>query len=278
MNAFTDSEHSRTTRRRVMWGRVLVLVLAIGQPVSSIAFELWSPTELQGGEQFSPIVPPGPMFSIWGLIITASIFWAILQARPSTFDSPVRDRLVAPNSLLYVGFFLWLTAAAFGQQSPLTLVVFVLIVGANLVAWARISRGRDEIAGWKPVDRVTLYASQGLYAGWTSMAFFVNVATVLQGTGAPNDGAWGTTWQILVIAAAAGVAVLFLFVSRGSIWYAATAGYALVGATISTISGGFTALAIALIIGLVIIATTTAVLRRSHGRSARRQRPEARRA
>ncbi|MDF2579261.1 hypothetical protein [Microbacterium arborescens] len=262
MTTTSTTPQASTASSGVRWGRVAVLALAIGQPVSSLAFELWSPTELQGGADFSPIVPPGPMFSIWGVIISASILWALLQARRSTADSPVRDRLVAPNVLLYAGFFLWLTAAAFGQQSAITLLPFLLIVGANLAAWARISHGRDEIAGWKPLDRVTLYASQGLYAGWTSMAFFVNVATVLQGSGAPNDGGWGTTWQILVIAAAAGLAVVFLVISRGSIWYAATAAYALVGATISSVAAGYASLPIALISGIALIAVTTTVIRR----------------
>ncbi|MFS0734599.1 hypothetical protein ABC304_18030 [Microbacterium sp. 1P10UB] len=264
MTTMTRARGSATSRR-ISAGRLLVLILAIGQPVSSLAFDLLSPTELQGGADFSPIVPPGPMFSIWGLIIVASIFWSLLQARPSVQDSPLRDRLVAPNSALYVGFFLWLSAAAVGQQSPLTLVVFVLIVGANLVAWARISQGREEIAGWRRIDRVALYLSQGVYAGWTSMAFFVNVATVVQGSGAPIEGGWGTTWQILVIAAAAGTAVLFLVVSRGSIWYAAIASYALVGATISTAVAGFGALSVALVSGLVIIAVTTIAVRRRLG-------------
>ena len=205
-------------------GRLVVVFFAVGQLVSNLVFELWSPTELQSGVEFSPLVPPGAMFSIWAVIIVASIVWAILQVRPSVRDSALRDQLVVPLSLVYAGFGLWLAAAALGQESPLTLVVFVLI------AWRRITAARDEIAQWRPVDRVVLYLSQGLYAGWTSMAFFVNIATVAQGAGAPIEGAWGTTWQLLVIAAAAGVAVTFVVISGGSIWYLVAYCYALNGA------------------------------------------------
>lgn len=257
---------------RVLLGRAMVLVLAVGQLVSTIAFELWSPTELQSGAQFSPLVPPGAMFAIWSVIITSSILWAILQVRPSVRDSPLRDRLVAPLSVVYLGFALWLAAASLGQSSPLTLVVFVVIVAAHAVAWRRITEAREGIARWKRVDRVVLYLSQGLYAGWTSMAFFVNIATVIQATGAPIDGIWGTTWQLLVIAAAAGVAVFFVVITAGSWWYAAAASYALIGATISSATSGFWVLAVALIFGVALIVGSTIAVQDPRDRSRHRGR------
>lgn len=268
--------HRAPSAKRVFAGRAIVLVFAIGQIVSTVVFDLWSPTELQSGVQFSPLVPPGPMFAIWGVIIAASVLWAILQIRPSVRTSPLRDRLVVPLSCVYAGFALWLSAAALGQSFPLTLVVFVFIVTAHFVAWRRITAARDEIATWKRVDRVVLYLSQGLYAGWTSMAFFVNIATVLQAAGAPIEGVWGTTWQLLVIAAAAGVAVLFVVITAGSAWFAAAACYALIGAGISSSAGGFTALAIALGAGVAVVIGATIVLRVkriTHLRSARRAGP-----
>lgn len=261
MSALTETGRTAASVDRVLLGRAIVLVLALGQIVSNVVFEVFSPNDLQSGVEFSPIVPPGPMFAIWGVIITASILWSVLQVRPSVRDSVVRDRLVVPLSLVYAGFALWLAAASLGQQSPLTLLVFVLIVGAHAVAWRRITQGRGEIAGWKPVDRITLYVSQGIYAGWTSMAFFVNVATVAQGAGAPNDGVWGTTWQLFVIAAAAGVAVVFVVLSGGSAFYALAASYALVGAGISSSLGGFTVLAVALGVGVAIVVGSTVVVR-----------------
>lgn len=261
MSATTAPRVRSTSLDRSFIGRAIVLFVAVGQLGGNLAFDLWSPTELQSGVEFSPLVPPGAMFSIWAVIITASILWAILQVRPSVRQSALRGRLVAPLTLVYIGFSLWLAAAALGQQAPLTLVVFVLIVGAHVVAWRRITAARDEIAQWKPVDRVVLYLSQGLYAGWTSMAFFVNIATVMQAAGAPIDGAWGTTWQLLVIAAAAGVAVVFVVVTGGSVWYAIASCYALVGAGISSSLGGFTVLAVLLGVGVALIVGSTLVLR-----------------
>lgn len=261
MSALADTRHSAASLDRAFVGRAIVLVLALGQIVSNVVFVLFSPTDLQSGAQFSPLVPPAPMFAVWGVIIAASILWAILQVRPSVRDSALRDRLVLPLSAVYAGFALWLAAASLGQESPWTLVVFVLIVGAHAVAWYRISGARDELRSWRPLDRWILLISQGLYAGWTSIAFFVNIATVAQGSGAPVEGGWGITWQLLLIAAAAGVAVVFVVLSRGSVSYALTASYALVGAGISSSLAGFPVLALALGVGVVLVTATTLVVR-----------------
>ncbi len=250
-------------------GRAIVLILAIGQLVSNLMFTLWSPNDLQSGTQFSPLIPPGPMFSIWGAIITVSVLWAILQVRPSAQQAGLRDRLVVPLGIVYATFALWLAAASLGQQSPLTLVVFIVMVGAHFVAWRRITAARDEIAQWKPVDRVVLYVSQGLYAGWTSMAFFVNIATVVQGAGSPIDGGWGTTWQLLVVAAAAGAAIAFVLASGGSAWYAVASCYALVGVAISSSGGGYPVLAIAAAVGVVLVLASTIVVRAATARRTR---------
>ena len=266
----TAAAHSSTAPSTNSFaGRAVVLILALGQLVSNLMFTLWSPRDLQSGTEFSPLIPPGPMFSIWAAIITVSVLWAILQVRPSAQQAGLRDRLVVPLGIVYATFALWLAAASLGQQSPLTLVVFVVMVGAHYVAWRRISAAREEIAQWKPIDRVVLYVSQGLYAGWTSMAFSVNIATVVQGTGAPIDGTWGTTWQLLVVAAAAGAAIAFVFASRGSAWYAVASCYALVGVAISSGGGGYAVLAAAAAVGVVLVVVSTIVLRAS---SARRDR------
>jgi len=93
---------SPPTRRRAL--RILVVVLAIGQPVSSLVFDWLSPSTLQSGAEFSPIVPPGAWFAIWGVIIVLSIAWALAQVRPSTVtvDTGIRDRLAGPTAVGFV--------------------------------------------------------------------------------------------------------------------------------------------------------------------------------
>jgi|GEM_PF-686963 len=248
-------------RRRAL--RILVVVLAIGQPVSSLVFDWLSPVMMESGAEFSPLIPPGVWFAIWGLIIVLSIVWALAQVRPSTIavQQGVRDRIAVPIALVYLGFALWLAAASLGQENPAGLAVFVLIIAAHVVAWRRVVAARDEIEEWNPLERGLLYGLLGIYSGWTSMAFFVQIATVTQGTGAPVEGTWGTLWQALVLAAATGVAVVFVVVSRGSIVYAATVTYALVGVGISTGEAGLTPLWITCIAGVAVVWGTVVVVR-----------------
>lgn len=261
-------------RRRLRW---LLVVLAIGQPVSSLVFDWLSPTTLQSGAEFSPIVPPGAWFAIWGLIIVTSILWALLQARPSTItpNPGIRDRLAGPLAVVFAGFALWLATASLGQDNPLGLLVFVMINSGHVVAWTRLVRARDEVAAWNPLERGILYLMMGVYAGWTSMAFFVQIATVTQGLGAPVDTAWGVVWQALVLAAATGTAVGFVYGTRGSIVYALTVTYALVGVGISTGEAGLTALWVTCIAGVSIVWGALIVLRILDDRADARPLPTA---
>ena len=264
--ARTGRGAGETRRQRMRW---LVVVLAIGQPVSSVVFDWLSPTTLQSGAEFSPIVPPGAFFAIWGLIIVTSILWALLQARPSTITGRpgIRDRLAGPLAVVFAGFALWLASASLGQDNPLGLVVFIMINSAHVVAWSRLVRARHEVAAWNVLERGILYLMMGVYAGWTSMAFFVQIATVVQGSGAPIDTTWGVIWQMLVLAAATGFAVSLIFGTRGSIVYALTVTYALVGVGISTSQAGLTTLWITCIAGVTTVWGTLIVLRLADARA-----------
>lgn len=253
--------HRTASRSDAVWLRRLVVILAVGQPVSSWLFEVLSPTELTSGADISPLVPPGAWFAIWGVILVFSAAWALLQVRRSVLAEPVRGSLAVPLATTFAGFALWLAAASLGQSSPLTLIVFLVIIGGLVVAVRRAVRERAAIRTWTQVDRAVLWLLLGTYTGWTSMAFFVNVATVVQVTGAPIDGTWGTLWQVLVLLAATGVAVIIVRMTRGSIVYGLTVAYALTGVGISCATQGFPALAVTAAIGISIAVGTTVVAR-----------------
>ncbi len=73
--------------------------------------------------------------------------------------------------------------------------------------------------------------------------------------------ATGTAVLLTALAAAAGTAVVFVVVSGGSLWYALASCYALVGAAVSSGTGGFAALGIALAVGVALVVASTAVVR-----------------
>jgi len=253
----TATAHPLPAARTARGGRTLprlLVVLAVGQPVSSLLFGLLSPEPLSSGAEYSPLVPPGPWFSIWSLVIVASIAWALLAVRPSVIDDPLRRRFAAPLAVVFVGFALWLTVASTGQSNPLTLPTFLVLIVPLLIATRLAVRERAAIASWPRPDRWVLLLLLGLYLGWTSMAFFVNVATVAQAAGAPADG---VGWQLGVIALAAGAAAGIAVLSRGSRVYLVTVAYALAGIAISTSGAGLPALAVAALIGIGTTAAAT---------------------
>ena len=110
-------------------------------------------------------------------------------------------------------------------------------------------------------DNWLLYGLLGTYSGWTSMAFFVQIGTVVQGAGAPVDTTWGQTWQLLVLLAASGLAVAFVLGSRASIVYAATVTYALIGVGISAGAAGLTVLVVACVVGVTMVWASVVVIR-----------------
>jgi len=262
----------RTTRgtdeKRRMLLRSLLVVLAVGQPVSSLVFDWLSPTTLQSGAEFSPLVPPGAWFAIWGVIILLSLAYALAQARPSTIAPlpSIRDRVAGPLGVVFACFGVWLATASLGQDNPLGLVVFIVIISAHVVAWTRVVRARDELASWNPLERGLLYGLLGTYSGWTSMAFFVQIGTVVQGAGAPVDTTWGQIWQLLVLLAATGLAVAFVLGSRASIVYAATVTYALVGVGISAGAAGLTVLVVGCVVGVSLVWASVVVIRATDAR------------
>ena len=268
MSAASTARRS-TSVGRLRLGRIAVVVLAVGQPISSLVFDWLSPTELQSGAEFSPLVPPGAWFAIWGVIIITSIAWSLAQVRPSTVTESigVRDRIAVPMAVVYLCFALWLATASLGQDNPLGLFVFLVIIAAHLIAWRRVVAARDEIATWNPAERGLLYLMLGAYSGWTSMAFFVQIATVTQGTGAEVETPWGITWQLLVLAAATVMAVGFAVVSRGSIAYAATVTYALVGVGLSTGEAGVTPLWVACVGGVGLLWASVTIIKTTDARA-----------
>jgi hypothetical protein len=239
--------------------RYAVVILAIGQPVGTLLFDRLSTARLESSAAVSPIVPPGVMFAIWGLIFTACVAWGVLQARRSTFEDAVRDSLAWPLIVAFGGCSIWTAAASLSQSSPLTLPAFLILIG-GLVAATRLALiNQAAIATWSRPDRVVLWTMLGVYLGWTSIAFFINIAVVVQSTGATTSGTWGTVWQTLVLLAGAGVAVAIVLWTRRLYAYSVTAIYAFVGAGISSSIANFDVLA--WVCGAAVVAVVITALR-----------------
>ncbi len=244
------------------WG-VAAVVLAVGQPVSAAVFGVVAPNALRSGADVSPLVPPGAWFAIWTPVIVLSLAWSLVRFRARRRADVARA--ARGYTIAFAGFALWLTAAAFGSSAGWTLPPFVVLI-AGLVLAARASVPADRARDGRAV-RLLDAALLGIYGGWVTVAFWVNVATVTQAAGAPSTTTWGVVWQALVLAAGLGATVLGLLLTRGSLFYAATVVYALVGVAISTGRAELPPLVVAAAIGIAV-EVATAVLIAVRGRRA----------
>ena len=132
---------------------------------------------------------------------------------------------------------------------------------ALLRALSELRRGRVTLADWSRLGRVLTYGTVGLYAGWSSVAIWLNLTTALAGSGAPITGTAAILGQFAILAGATATAVTLLVWMSGLLPYAAAVCWAFVGAVIGAAGAGQPALAAGAAIGLLVIAVTTVVLR-----------------
>lgn len=184
-----------------------VLALAIAQAVApGVTFfgPGTSPSDGGGGDLL--ITPAGWTFAIWGVIYTLAIVHAVLTLRrgPETTSR----RLQIDQVVLYGGAVLWITLAALDNSvataAGLTLMALAAVDG--ILTTAREHR-----------DEPLTVATVGVYAGWVTAAFFLNLASALVALDLVS--ADGLGWQLVVLALAAIALAAVLIRTRGPIGY-----------------------------------------------------------
>ncbi|MDN5763423.1 MAG: hypothetical protein L0H41_14055, partial [Microlunatus sp.] len=212
---------------------VVMLILAVGQPVSTIFSTLLGgsfTTANRGGEP--PLTPAGYTFSVWSLIMVLSLGYAIWAVRHRRrHDSAVIDRLAVPLLVVFAGFSVWLLAA---ELEPIWSTLVVIVIMFVALVWAlRIALAeRGSIARWPAIGRFLLWWTLGLYAGWITVAMWLNLTTAFAGSGAPITGAVGITAQIATLAGALGTVLVMLRWTGGLLPYAAVVCWGLVGSKV----------------------------------------------
>lgn len=264
----TSASAPATRHRAGRTRRTALVVLAVGQLVSSVLSQL-AGSEFQTADRPGEpaIVPPGGAFAIWGLVIALSVGWAVwamwaVWAGPAHRpDAALRDRLAVPLLVVFAGFSVWLVAAAL-EPIWTTLVVFAVMLAGLVRALAIATEHRAVIARWSPLGRGLLWGTLGVYAGWSTVAIWINLTTALAGSGAPVDGPVGVVGQLAVLAGATATAVVLLRRTGGLLPYAAAVAWALGGAVLGAAGAGQPVLAAAAALGLLVVAGATVRSRR----------------
>lgn len=253
---------TRTASRNDLLVRTSLVVLAVGQVVSSFLASTYGGSFTTANRPGEPlIVPPGPFFSIWGVIIAISIGYAIWAWFARQPDLELRNALARPLLVVVATFSLWLAAA---ELEPLwsTLVVFVGMLAGLLWALHIALTHRAEIGRWSLLGRGLLWGTLGLYTGWASIAIWLNLTTTVSSIGAPITGPVGVAGQLAILAGATATAVFLVRYTDGLLPYAAAAGWALGGAALGSYDAGSLVLAVVSAAGLLVLLVALGLQRR----------------
>ncbi|RIJ30677.1 hypothetical protein [Henriciella mobilis] len=164
-------------------------------------------------EGIPPELPPGVFFSIWGVIFTLYLIFALLAVFKTSY---LEERLGQPLLLAGAGNVVWMLSAQYIGNEVLNLILLLPI--AALAWWA--ARRLHRMGGWDgTARRLVACALTGLLSGWAAVAISISiprVARLLLGL-APTDHVWISLWLALVPAAL----LAWVFATRisRSLWF-----------------------------------------------------------
>ena len=235
--------------RGLAWAVLAAAVLEVVAPLVTINGPGSSPGSGSGPDLL--ITPVGWAFAIWGVIYTLAIVQAVsvLVTRTDT----VSRRLQVDLVVLYVGGAVWIALAALDSSAATAAALLVMLV-AGVDAVLTVSR--DAIGPHRLA--VLTRASVGLYAGWVTAAFFLNVSTALVDADVVEADVVG--WQLVVVAVAVLTLLAVLVATRGNVAYAVAGVWAMAGIAVTGSSDGTTEVLVGAIVGAVLIAATLTVV------------------
>lgn len=161
----------------------------------------------------STLIAPGQRaFSIWSVIYTGMLAYAIWQLLPAQRTDARHRRIGYAVAASLVLNAVWIGVV---QLDLLGLSLPVIVVLVAVLAWLFVQLRR--MPPKNLVDAVVTDGSIGLYLGWVVVATAANATAVLA---AADFSGWGLpdeTWAVIVIAAAAAVGVGLAVWGRGRI-------------------------------------------------------------
>jgi hypothetical protein len=191
---------------------VLAIVAAF---IGSGAFVGTPIQEAAGGwlDADSTLIAPGQRaFSIWSVIYTGMLAYAIWQLLPAQRTDARHRRIGYAVAASLVLNALWIGVV---QLDLLGLSLPVIVVLLAVLSWLFVQLRR--MPPKNLVDTVVTDGSIGLYLGWVVVATAANATAVLAAAGFSGWGLADETWAVIVIAAAAAVGVGLAIWGRGRI-------------------------------------------------------------
>ena len=250
MPTVEDMPLRQPTLARAVLAAAVLQVLA---PVMTIAGPGASPGSGSGPELL--ITPVGWAFSIWGVIYTLALVQAVAVVVRRGEGVPRRTQV--GQLVLYVGGAVWILMAALDSSLLTALALAVMLVGA-WVGVLSVARASVEPT-W--LRRLSLVAV-GLYAGWVTAAFFLNVSTALVDLGVVAADRLG--WQLVVLVVATVVLATVAAAARGNVAFVAAGAWALVGIAVTGADNATASVLAVAAIGVTVLLGTAVAVRLTH--------------
>lgn len=245
---------SRAERRL----RLALLVLAVLQLIVPYLGTLtgWGQAIGADAELRSARTPELPMswaFAIWGPIFLLCFAYALLQSLPTRAPDAAYRRLAWPMAAAFTLSLVWMVMAQFIGDGVHLVIAIWLLWAAVVVAWRR----RQGTAPSRAEHRWVVSPMLGLFAGWLSVAVWLNTTSVIELAHPDKFGLPDTLYALCTLLPAAGLAVALIRWSRGDPWYAAAVLWALFAVLVANLvrePNAVVAIIAAALIGVVVYA------------------------
>jgi hypothetical protein len=192
---------------------VLALLATLGATIGSGAFGGTPIAEAADGAlsaSATPVAPGSPAFSIWSVIYTGLLAYAVWQALPGRRNDSRQRRLgwlAAGSMLLNAG---WIGVVQLG-----VLWLSVAVIVALLAVLVRILLICLAVPARSRVEALLVDGTFGLYLGWVTIATIANTAAAVKESDVGELGLGPTGWSIVLLVAAAVIGVAYAVATGG---------------------------------------------------------------
>lgn len=208
--------------------KLFVLFAAISQVIAAALLSIGTFEDSE--KVFTVFIQPaGWAFSIWGLIYTLSLVYAVYQLLPANENALVSQTRL-PAALGFIGSIVWLFFAGTDNWliwitiPILTLMAFIFTI---VIRTDAVVSGRQRI-----FSQTILYP----YAAWTAVAFWLNVQSVMAEEGLITSPDINVATNLVLFVGLVLFTGYYLYRTGWSLWYGGVLVWAATGVVIANLS------------------------------------------
>lgn len=210
--------------------KILVLVASIAQVVGAAFLSIGT---FEQTARVLPVFiqPAGWAFSIWGLIYTLSIIYAVYQIIPK-YDNEILKQTRLPALIGFSGSIAWLFFA--GMSNWLVWLTIPILFAMALV-FVKIVNVNAPKKTWQTIFSKNLLLP---YAAWTGIAAWVNVQALLVDQNIVTSETVNLITNLLLFIGITIFSLTYLKKTGYSLWYGGVIIWTAVAVVIANLSGG----------------------------------------